>query len=115
MDKLIDKNLDFLANESVSKSELEIELDKYFNHKFNLTEFDKKEIEIYGPLFFFKQFHLIYPKLTSIAKSFLAIMATLVPCESLFSQTGIIANELRNRLNPFLLEEPTLLKENVYF
>ena len=53
MDKLIDKNIDFLANESVSKSELEIELDEYFNHKFILTESDKKEIEIYGTLFFF--------------------------------------------------------------
>ena len=42
MDKLIDKNIDFLANESVSKSELEIELDKYFNDKLILTESDKK-------------------------------------------------------------------------
>ena len=115
MDKLFDKNINFVANENVSKSELEIELDKYFNHKFILTESDKKEIEIYGPLFFFKQFHSIYPKQTPIAKSFLAIMATSVPCESLFSQTGIIANELRNILNPFLLEELTLLKENVHF
>ena len=57
----------------------------------------------------------IYPKLTPIVKSFLEIMVTSVLCESLFSQTGIIANELCNRLNPFLLEELTLLKENAHF
>ena len=41
-------------------------------------------------------------------------MATSVPSESLFSQSGLIATELRNRLNPFLLEDLTLLKENMF-
>ena len=52
---------------------------------------------------------------TPIAKYFLALMATSVTSEFLFSQSGIIATELRNRICPFLLEDLTLLKENNFF
>ena len=51
----------------------------------------------------------------NLIPSFLSIMATSVPCESLFNQTGIIVNELRNRSNSFLLEELTLLFVRKYF
>ena len=53
--------------------------------------------------------------MTPIVKYFLALIATSVPCESLFSQCGIIVTELRNRISSFLLEDLTLLKENNFF
>ena len=96
------------------QSELEIELEKYFNFKFILTEQEKPDIDLYGPLYFFKKYNNSFPILSPIAKSFLSLMATSVPSESLFSQSGLIATELRNRLNPFLLEDLTLLKENMF-
>ena len=80
---LTDKNINFIEEENLPRSELEIELDKIYEHKFVLSESNKKDVETYGPMFFFKLFHQNYQILTAIAKSFLALMATSVPCESL--------------------------------
>ena len=67
MDKLFD-NINFVSNEKVFKSELEIELNNYFRHKFVLTESEKIEIKIYRFEFFFKFYYAIYPKFTPMVK-----------------------------------------------
>jgi hypothetical protein len=58
--------------------------------------------------------HLIkelYPILSQIAKSFLSLPATSVPCETLFSQCGITLTELKNRLYPSTLEKLKIYKK----
>ena len=58
IDNLTDKLINYLCNENVSRSELEIEFDKFFVHKFILMDLKKNDVEKYGPMFFFKLFHL---------------------------------------------------------
>ena len=50
-----------------------------------VSESNKKDVGTDGPMFFFfKLFHQNYPILTPNTKSFLALMATSIRCESLF-------------------------------
>ena len=46
----------------------------------------------------------MYPILALMARHYLAIPATSVPSEQIFSQAGNIATKLRNRLQPETLE-----------
>jgi hypothetical protein len=55
--------------------------------------------------------HKSFPNLTKLAKIVLSVTATSVPSESLFSQAGITSNNLRNRLDPNLLEKLVLLNQ----
>ena len=41
-----------------------------------------------------------YPVLANIARDFLAIQASSIPCERLFSMAGIVDTKRRNRLAP---------------
>ena len=50
-------------------------------------------------------------KLSAINSS----IATSVPVECLFSHVGLTQSELRNRLNPNLLESLTLIKDNIKY
>ena len=79
-----------------------------------MNDENNKEIELYGPFYFFKQNYNKYPILTYCAKAILACPITSVPSEQLFSQVGLIQTELRNRLNPFLLNMLTVIKENKF-
>lgn len=102
----------FCSEKSNSENNLDSELDRYFLQKIAIDETNESEIEELGPLYFFNIFEDSYPKLSKIAKIVFSITATSVPSEALFSQVGLIQTELRNRLNPNLLESLTLLKEN---
>lgn len=59
-----------------------------------------------------------YPYLWNVAKKFLPIVATFVPCERLFLHAGLIANQLRSGLSPQHLNELIFLRsivENMWF
>ena len=68
-----------------------------------------------GPLAFFKANSVSYPILTKISKEIFCITATSVSSECLFSSTGLIQTDLRNRLAQDTLENVTFLKENLKF
>lgn len=91
---------------------LEKEISDYINHSIVINDLVQKEIDQNGPLYFFKQFHDVYPTLTQIAKTILAVPAASVSAESLFSQSGLIGTDIRNRLAPETLENLSFLKEN---
>ncbi|XP_011859968.1 PREDICTED: zinc finger BED domain-containing protein 4-like [Vollenhovia emeryi] len=54
----------------------------------------------HNPLQYWQTLKPAYPTLFNIAKKYLAIVATSVPSERLFSKAGIIKSEARNRLTP---------------
>jgi hypothetical protein len=96
-----------LSNEDINI--FENELEAYVNFKFSLTT----ENELYDPLLFFRNHQTIFPLLTEVSKLLFSIVASSVPSEQLFSSTGNICTDLRNRLSPSTLENITLIKENV--
>lgn len=101
-----------ISKGNFEKSKLEVEIDNYLNHSLIIDDPIKKEIEVFGSIYFFKENYKSYPLLTTIAKSFLSLPATSNPCEALFSQSGITQTDLRNRLYPETLENLILIKEN---
>lgn len=88
--------------DSTLTSAFEIEIDTY------LRDIMVDE----NPLQFFKTYQRKYPLLSGIVKRLMHVTATSVPAESLFSQTGLIDTELRNRLSAAHLEKLVFLKEN---
>ncbi|XP_053200377.1 E3 SUMO-protein ligase ZBED1-like [Panonychus citri] len=52
------------------------------------------------PLEYWKNNKSIYPQLHNLAMQYLCIQATSVPCERLFSKTGSIITDKRNRIKP---------------
>lgn len=65
------------------------------------------------PLEFFKIYEKKYHLLSKISKYLLSIPISSVPCESLFSQVGLIATALRNRLHSSTLENISFIKQNI--
>ena len=61
------------------------------------------------PLIFYKYFSGHYPLLSKVARVLLAITATSVPSESVFSSAGIIQDDQRNRMSCELLDMDTLV------
>ena len=51
------------------------------------------------PINWWKTHKQEFPLLSSLAHNYLAIMATSVPCEQLFSIAGLTITKTRNRLN----------------
>ena len=83
------------------------------NHvDFNIGNEDEEEEE--SPLAYFKFFNGKYKRVELLAKHLLAIPATSVPSECLFSHDGLINSFLRNRLKPTTLEQLTFVKDNMY-
>lgn len=54
----------------------------------------------------------IYPILSVLARQHLCFIATSVPCERMFSKTGIIISERRSRLKPARVRELVYLNVN---
>lgn len=104
LDSLVDNNFN-----TEILTDLDQEIDQYSKER---PIFDKDLVKKYGPLIFYKNFHLKYPILTKIAKKIFCITATSVPSEGLFSQAGLIQTDLRNRLDQVLLEILTFIKYN---
>ncbi|XP_011860347.1 PREDICTED: zinc finger BED domain-containing protein 4-like [Vollenhovia emeryi] len=59
-----------------------------------------------NPMFYWsKQYKMMYPTLSEVAKKYLPVVATSVPSERLFSRAGNILTEDRNRLSPDHLQQ----------
>ena len=67
------------------------------------------------PLLFYRDHQQSYPHLSRLSKMLFSIQASSVPSESLFSKTGDITRDSRNRLRPELVESLIFLKENIKF
>ena len=90
---------------------LEIEFNVYDNIIVSLDK-NLKSVQADSPLKFFFNYEKKFPKLAKLAREILCVPATSVPSESLFSVTGIIHNEQRNRINPSLLNQLNFIKYN---
>jgi zinc finger BED domain-containing protein 1 (E3 SUMO-protein ligase ZBED1) len=51
------------------------------------------------PIVYWRKMHSVYPHLAELARKYLAVPATSVPCERLFSVAGNTITEKRNRLS----------------
>jgi hypothetical protein len=85
-----------------------IEIHEFFNQS---TYFDPTGKSC--PLQFFKANQHKYPRLSKLAKFLFSITATSVPSEVLFSHSGNIVTDYRNRLDPFKVEQVVFIKDNL--
>lgn len=65
------------------------------------------------PLSWWKEKSCIYPRLTNVMTRRLCVVATSVPSERIFSKSGQILSERRNRLNPSKLRQLVFLNANL--
>ena len=65
------------------------------------------------PLLYWKNHQAVYPHLFKLAKVFLCMPASSVPCERVFSKCGEIVSKKRNRLNPSTVEKIMYLNKNL--
>ncbi|CAG8569969.1 4636_t:CDS:1 [Cetraspora pellucida] len=56
--------------------------------------------ENYDPLEWWKVYKIQFPVLSAMAHDYLTIQATSVPCEQVFSITGLTISKVHNRLDP---------------
>ncbi|XP_065678492.1 E3 SUMO-protein ligase ZBED1-like [Hydra vulgaris] len=87
-----------------SNDKLEKEINDYSLQYFH--SYENSAIE------FFQANQKLFPVLTQIARIIFSVPATSVPSECLFSSTGLIDTELRNKLAPSLLKQLVFIKEN---
>nr|XP_047132437.1 zinc finger BED domain-containing protein 4-like [Hydra vulgaris] len=87
-----------------SNNKLEKEINDYSLQYFH--SYENSAIE------FFQANQKLFPVLTQIARIIFSVPATSVPSECLFSSTGLIDTELRNRLAPSLLKH--LINDNMF-
>lgn len=64
------------------------------------------------PLIWWKDRQKIYPWLSILARKYLSIVATSVPCERIFSKAGQVITERRNRLKSTNVEKILFLHCN---
>ncbi|KAF0702725.1 zinc finger BED domain-containing protein 1-like [Aphis craccivora] len=65
------------------------------------------------PLEFWKKYKQTFPELYKINLKYLCVPATSVPSERVFSKTGQITNDRRNRLSPKNLDYIIFLNSNL--
>lgn len=65
------------------------------------------------PLEFWKKYKQTFPELYEISLKYLCVPATSVPSERVFSKTGQITNDRRNRLSPKNLDYIIFLNSNL--
>jgi hypothetical protein len=72
---------------------------------------DKSDLEK-SPLEWWADRETKYPRLSVIAKRVLAVPATSVPSERIFSSAGLIVTKLRNRLSFEVVDQIIFLNKN---
>ncbi|XP_048834514.1 zinc finger BED domain-containing protein 4-like isoform X2 [Brienomyrus brachyistius] len=65
------------------------------------------------PLDFWRKHSAIYPHLFTLARKYLSMPASSVPCSHIFSKAGEIMCQKRNRLSPSTLEKILFLNKNL--
>lgn len=80
------------------------EVQRYFDDK----PIQRKE----DPLAWWKDHVKVYPNLATLARTHLAMVATSVPCERMFSKAGIILSDRRTRLQTRKVKELIFLNAN---
>ncbi|KAE9523138.1 hypothetical protein AGLY_016452 [Aphis glycines] len=103
---MIDSDDDDEDDYSVTQSPTMKQLEEYKNLKIKVP-YDQ------DPLNWWKENESKYSAVSLLAKKYLSIVATSVPCERLFSEAGTIISKKRNRLSPERLNQ--LLFLNSYF
>lgn len=93
-----------LANENPRAAAI-IELDKFLNDK--LLKRDK------DPLAWWEDKKTVYPKLFQIVQKRLCVPASSAPCERVFSKTGQLLTERRNRLKSKNVSQIIFLNYNL--
>ena len=73
----------------------------------------KKEKKENDPLKWWKKREMAYPRLCKLVKARLCIVATSVPSERVFSKTGQLVSERRNRLSPAKVSQLAFLNFNL--
>ena len=89
---------DFLLSESPDKSETqdELELQSYLLYESDLEK---------SPLDWWADRETKYPQLSVIAKRVLAVPATSVPSEEIFSSARLIVTQPRNKLSSKVVDQ----------
>jgi len=64
------------------------------------------------PLDWWKENEQKYPRVAVVARKVLAVPASSVPSERVFSSAGLLVNKLRNRLAPALVDGIVFLNKN---
>ncbi|CAF0954816.1 unnamed protein product [Brachionus calyciflorus] len=93
-------------------SKLDNEFNNYENKGFIFEE--KVENMRFKALEFFSNFRNELKLLSKVARILYSVPATSVPSESLFSSAGSVQTELRNRLDPSVMEMISFIKGNGY-
>ena len=77
-----------------------------------LTQFQREPVWETDPLVWWRQNEARFPRLASLAKDFLAIPATEVPCERVFSAAGLTISRLRASLDGDTADKLLFLNKN---
>ena len=109
LNSIVDTIAPSVRNNSDDLSE---EIEEYKTIRFKIPDKDKELSKVLGPMYFFKTYQRQFPILTELARAILCIPATSVPSECVFSRVGEIQDDLRNRLDPAILEMLVFLKDN---
>lgn len=65
-----------------------------------------------NPLLFWKKNELLFPELKNLSLKYLCVPATSVPSERIFSKTGMITKDRRNRIKDKNLDSIIFLNKN---
>ena len=66
-----------------------------------------------SPLNWWKEHEMEFPVLSRVARKYLAVQATSIPCERMFSTLRNTVTEKRNRLEDDIVEAMIMLHENI--
>lgn len=86
---------------------IELEVHRYFSH--NQPQSSKQQTLLQ----WWQANHYFYPQLATLAKKYLAVPASSVPSERVFSLAGIVVDKKRSRLKPDLVDTLIFMKMNM--
>ncbi|XP_060567575.1 E3 SUMO-protein ligase ZBED1-like [Ruditapes philippinarum] len=86
---------------------IELEVHRYFSH--NQPQSSKQQTLLQ----WWQANHYFYPQLATLAKKYLAVPASSVPSERVFSLAGIVVDKKRSRLKPDLVDTLIFMKMNI--
>lgn len=102
---MFDKSVQNLTANATEQSSAIIELRSYTDE----AMISRKE----DPLAYWQKREPTYPRLSKLAKKYLMIPATSVPCERVFSKAGELITDRRNRLSATHTKQILFLNANI--